>query len=163
MEGSGDLDYYRPRNITGSSKILAQETRRNHWNGMYLYNYDDPNPNEIRPLNDPLMTSCENEDNKMCIKKKRNWLYYEVPLQGEYFQYRLSPKLRLQDAYKRNIIYRDRFRQPLLVSKRTPALPQTIRQYREYKNYITYTGDYHRLHGEKSGEQKLWDMYFSNM
>ena len=63
IEGSEDLDFYRPRNIEGASAQLAEETRRNHWLGRYIYNYGDPNPNEIRPETDPIINSGENEDN----------------------------------------------------------------------------------------------------
>jgi hypothetical protein len=158
IEGSEDLDFYRPRNIEGASKQLAEEARRNHWAGRYIYNMDDPNPNEIRPEEDPLINSGENAENKMLIPKKRDWLYYDVEVPGEYFQYRLSPKLRLQDSFWLTR-FGDRYRKSLLQEKRKKVLPESKRYMRENENYIDYTGDYNRLDGERSGQNKLAKLY----
>jgi hypothetical protein len=157
------LDFYRPRNITGSSKLLAQRARRNHWLGEYVYNLDNPNPNEIRPEEDPLINSGGDAPNSIISKQKRPSVYYDVPLVGEYFEYRLSPKLRLQDAYNRNVLYRDRYQKSLLREKRTASYPVALRHYRENEPFIDYTGDYNRLDGEKSGNRKLWDLYYAHM
>ena len=161
IEGSEDLDFYRPRNIEGASAQLAEETRRNHWLGRYIYNYDDPNPNEIRPETDPIINSGENEDNAILFNKKRDWLYYDCQIPGTYFEYRLSPKLRLQDSFNMTR-FCDRYRKSLLYANRQSAAKQTIRYVREnaipFIEYEKGNSDY-RLDDEVSGRDKLLKLY----